>query len=239
MTGSKHVYHHGNQELHGYLALGASADKPRPAVLVAHDWSGCSTFAWKKAEFLASLGYIGFALDMYGEGKRGDTTEERMALVQPFFADRQLMRDRIRAAFDTVSTMPGVDKNRIAAIGFCFGGMCVLDLARSGAVVKGVVSFHGLLNGAKELPNAEIHASMLVLHGYDDPMVKPDDVNAFCQEMTAAKVDWQVHQYGHTQHSFTNPDAHNQAMGTVYDARSERRSLQSMVNFLHELFDQN
>ena len=237
MAGSKHIYHHGAQELYGYLARANTDQASRPAVLVAHDWTGCNDFARKKADMLASMGYIGFAVDMYGHGQLGGTVEERMALIQPFFEDRALLRARIRAAFDALLAVPGVDKSRVAAIGFCFGGMTVLDLARSGAELKAAISFHGLLNAPKELPPEPIHAKILVLHGYDDPMVKPDDVNAFCQEMTEANVDWQVHQYGHTQHSFTNPEAHNQDMGTIYNEVAERRSLQSMKNFLQEVFD--
>lgn len=236
MTGSRHVYHHGEQELHGYLALDGESKHPRPAVLVAHDWTGCNDFARQKAELLAGLGYVGFALDMYGQGKLGGTVEERMELIQPFLNDRALLRARIHAAFDAVTALPEVDKNRVAAIGFCFGGLCVLDLARSGAKIKASVSFHGLLNAPKELPNEIIHAKILVLHGYDDPMVRPEVVNTFCQEMSLAKADWQVHQYGHTQHAFTNPEAHNPDMGTLYNAVAERRSLQSMVNFLQEVF---
>jgi len=238
MAGSKHKYLHADQELHGYLAMGTHSDKARPAVLVVHDWGGCGEFAQKKADMLASLGYIGFAVDMYGEGKLGGSVEERMALIQPFFNDRTLLRARIRAAYEALRAVPGVDKNRIAAIGFCFGGMTVLDLARTGADIKAAISFHGILNSPKELLNETIRAKILVLHGYDDPMVKPDDVNAFCQEMTLAKADWQVHQYGHTQHSFTNPEAHNLDMGTIYNAVAERRSLQSMENMLQEVFGQ-
>jgi dienelactone hydrolase len=237
MITSQHAYYHDGLELHGYVARDEASDIPRPAVLVAPDWSGRNAFACQKAELLASMGYLGFALDMYGHGRVGETLDERMALMQPLINDRKLLRLRIRAALDAVTALPEVDSTRVAAIGFCFGGLCVLDLARSGARLKGVVSFHGLLGSAKDLPNESIHAKMLVLHGYDDPMVTPDDVNAFCQEMTLANVDWQVHQYGHTKHAFANPQAHDDKLGTVYNAVAERRSLQSMSNFLQELFE--
>lgn len=236
MSGKNYTYYHGDKALHGYLAAGDAADKPKPAVLIAHDWSGRNAFACHKADMLAAMGYIGFAIDMYGEARLGSTNEEKMALMQPLVSDRGLLRQRIRAAFDALKAMPEVDSQRIAAIGFCFGGLCVLDLARSGAGISGVVSFHGLLSSAKELPNEQIHAKILVLHGYDDPMVKPDDVNQFCQEMTLANVDWQVHQYGHTSHSFTNPEANDSGLGLIYNAVAERRSIQSMANFLQELF---
>ena len=145
------------------------------------------------------------------------------------------MRDRIRAAFDALVAMSEVDSSRIAVIGFCFGGLCALDLARSGAEVKAVVSFHGLLNKPKEIANNPICAKILALHGYDDPMVSPDDVNAFCQEMTEENVDWQVNMYGQTQHAFTNPHAHDEQLGTIYNPTAERRAFQAMTNFLKEV----
>ncbi|MFC3909085.1 dienelactone hydrolase family protein [Legionella dresdenensis] len=236
MHTANYTYRHDNQELHGFLAYEPGHGKPKPAVLVAHDWSGRNDFACQKAEMLARLGYVGFAIDMYGNGRTGNTTEEKMALMNPLGSDRALLRARILAAFDAVTAMPEVDKNRIAAIGFCFGGLCVLDLARSGADVKGVVSFHGLLAKPDNLPSRTIKSKVLVLHGYDDPMVKPEQVNQFCQEMTEANVDWQVHQYGHTQHAFTNPQAHDSQLGTIYNATAEHRSMQAMRNFLEEIF---
>lgn len=235
MQTTDYPYSHNSQNLKGFLAYEAAGGK-RPAVLVAHDWSGRNEFACQKAQMLAKLGYIGFALDMYGDGRTGNTTEERSALMQPLASNRKLLRERMRAAFDAVAAMPEVDNSRIAAIGFCFGGLCVLDLARSGAPVKGVVSFHGLLSQPDNLPNQTIQAKVLVLHGYDDPMVKPAQVNDFCQEMTEAKVDWQVHQYGHTQHAFANPQAHDEKLGTIYNPVAERRSMQAMTNFLQEIF---
>lgn len=235
MHTSNYLYHHGEQELHGFLAYDDSHDRPRPAVIVVHDWSGRNDFACEKAEMLAGMGYLGFALDMYGNGRIGASTHEKTGLMEPLINDRRLLRDRIQAAFDAVVAMSEVDNSRIAVIGFCFGGLCALDLARSGAEVRAVVSFHGLLNKPKLLSNKEIQAKILVLHGYDDPMVTPADVNDFCEEMTTAKVDWQVHIYGHTQHAFTNPHAHDTQLGTIYNAKAERRALAAMTNFLHEV----
>lgn len=239
MNTSNYLYHHGEQEMHGFLAYKDSQDdQPRPAVLVAHDWAGRGEFACQKAQMLAEMGYIGFALDMYGNGRTGVTVDEKMGLMEPLAADRKLLRARIRAAFDALIGMSEVDTNRIAAIGFCFGGLCVLDLARSGVEVKGVVSFHGLLGKPDDLPNDPIQARILALHGYDDPMVTPSQVNEFCKEMTEAKADWQVHQYGHTQHAFTNPQAQDLRLGLAYNPVAERRSWQAMSNFLEEIFFQ-
>ncbi|MDI9818619.1 MULTISPECIES: dienelactone hydrolase family protein [unclassified Legionella] len=235
MHTSNYIYHHGEQELYGFLAYDDEIDQSRPAVLVVHDWSGRNEFACEKAEMLAKMGYVGFALDMYGHGRLGASTHEKMGLMQPLVNDRVLLRERIRAAYDAIIGMPEVDNNRIAVIGFCFGGLCALDLARSGAELRGVVSFHGLLEKPKDLSNEKICARILVLHGYDDPMVKPEQVNDFCREMTEADVDWQVHMYGHTQHAFANPHAHDTQLGTVYNAKAERRALQAMTNFLKEV----
>lgn len=211
-------------------------DAPRPAVLVVHDWSGRNDFACHKAQMLAKLGYIGFAVDMYGDGLVADATEQKKALMQPLVNDRAFLRERIRAAFDAVAGMENVDNQRIAVMGFCFGGLCALDLARTGADIVGAISFHGLLNAPMEQPNQSIKAKLLVLHGYDDPMVKPLDVNDFCQEMTDAGVDWQVHMYGQTQHAFTNPLAHDATLGTLFNSQSASRAFQAMTNFLAEVF---
>jgi dienelactone hydrolase len=236
MDTSNYLYHHGEQEFYGFLAYDETVDQPRPAVLVAHDWSGRNDFACEKAQMLASMGYVGFALDMYGQGRIGANTHEKKGLMEPLINDRLLLRARIRAGYDALIGMSEVDISRIAVIGFCFGGTCALDLARSGAELKGVVSFHGVLDKPKDIPNQAIHAKILVLHGYDDPMVPPAQVNEFCQEMTEAKVDWQVHMYGHTQHAFANPNAHDTQLGTVYNPIAEKRSLQAMTNFLQEIF---
>jgi dienelactone hydrolase len=236
MHTSNYIYNHGEQELYGFLAYDDQTDQQRPAVLIAHDWTGRTPFACEKAEMLAKMGYVGFALDMYGQGRLGSCTHEKKGLMEPLANDRLLLRDRIRAAFDAVIGMPEVDTSRVAAIGFCFGGLCVLDLARSGAELKGVVSIHGLLSKPKELANEEIKAKVLALHGYDDPLVNPEQVQEFCAEMTEAKVDWQVYMYGNTQHAFTNPQAHDTQLGLIYSPKAERRALKAMTIFLQEIF---
>lgn len=236
MHTSNYIYYHGEQECYGYLAYDDRIQEPRPAVLVVHDWSGRNQFACQKVEQLAKLGYVGFAVDMYGQGRVGHTTEEKTALMQPLISDRRLLRERLFAAVEAVSELPEVNSGLLAAIGFCFGGLCVLDLARSGASLKGVVSFHGLLHAPEDLHPHPIVSKILVLHGYDDPMVTPPAVTAFASEMTDAGVDWQIHMYGHTQHAFMNPLAHDAAMGTIYNEQAERRAMQSMVYFLDELF---
>ncbi|KTD52737.1 dienelactone hydrolase family protein [Legionella quateirensis] len=236
MYEANYIYQHGAQELHGFLAFDEQIRTPRPAVIVAHDWTGRNDFACQKARMLAEMGYVGFASDVYGQGRLGSTNDEKMALMHPLVSDRSLLRDRLRVAYETVAAMPEVDKNRIAVIGFCFGGLCALDLARSGVDLKGAVSFHGLLNKPEHLESEHIKAKILVLHGYDDPMVKPEQVHAFCQEMSDAKADWQVHMYGHVQHAFTNPQAHDVQLGLVFNSLAEHRSWLAMRHFLHEIF---
>ncbi|OGT53987.1 MAG: carboxymethylenebutenolidase [Gammaproteobacteria bacterium RIFCSPHIGHO2_12_FULL_42_13] len=229
------TYQDGSATLDGYCAFDDNFPGKKPAVLVVHDWTGRNDFAMSKAEKLAKLGYVGFALDMYGHAKCGQTKEEKMGLMQPFMQDRSLLRQRILAALDAVKYHEAVDANRIAAIGFCFGGLCVLDLARSGANIKGVVSFHGLLNPPENLPSKKIIAKVLALHGAADPMVTIDQVAAFTREMTEAHTDWQIDIYGNVMHAFTNPEANDPDFGTVYNATADKRSWIAMQNFFTEI----
>ncbi|KGP62647.1 DeoR faimly transcriptional regulator [Legionella norrlandica] len=236
MYSSNYIYHHDDLELLGFLAHKEGINEPCPAVLVAHDWTGRGEFACQKAKLLAEMGYIGFALDMYGQGRLGSNNDEKMALMQPLANDRLFLRKRLCAALEAIKTIPIIDTTRIAIIGFCFGGLCALDMARSGADIKGAVSFHGLLNKPDNLKSEKIKAKVLVLHGYDDPLAKPEQVQAFCQEMTEANVDWQMHMYGHVKHAFTNPVAHDESLGLIYDETAARRSWQAMHQFLQEIF---
>jgi dienelactone hydrolase len=228
-------YHEDDVLLEGYLAFNADISKPRPAVLVAHDWSGRNAFACQKAETLAQLGYVGFALDMFGKGVLGQTKEEKTELIKPFVTNRKLLMKRMLSAFETLKKIDVVDTTRIAVIGFCFGGMCALDLARAGAKLRGVITFHGLLN-APTANTDKIYAKILALHGHNDPMVPPEQVAAFEQEMDQAGADWQVHIYGNTMHSFTNPSSHDKDFGTVYNETADKRSWVSAQNFFKEIF---
>lgn len=229
-------YLDGDVLLEAYFAFDDAVSGRRPAVLINHAWGGRDEFVAGKARKLAELGYVGFAVDMYGKGILGSGPEENAKLMQPFMADRALLQKRIQAALYAVKLLPWVDDSKIAAIGFCFGGLCVLDLARTGADIKCVVSFHGLLGRPGNTRGNAIRAKVLALHGHDDPMVPPEQVLAFEQEMTEAGADWQLHAYGHTMHAFTNPVANNPEFGTVYQADADRRSWQAMQNFLAELF---
>lgn len=230
-------YHHNGVLLEGLLAWDDATNGPRPAVLVSHAWAGRDEFATAKAKALAELGYVGFALDMYGKGVLGSGPEENAKLMNPFMEDRALLQGRQAAALETVRQQPEVDAGRVAAIGFCFGGLCVLDLARSGADLRGVVSFHGLLNPPGNTEGNRIKAKILALHGYDDPMGPPEQVLALADELSRGGADWQIHAYGGTVHAFTNPKANDPGFGTVYKQEADRRSWQSMGNFLAEVLE--
>lgn len=229
--------------LKGYAVYSEESLAKRPGVIVAHAWKGQDDFAKQKAEDLARLGYIGFAADLYGEGIVVKSNEEALSLMLPLFLDRQLLRARINAAFKTLQMHPMVDPNAIGAIGFCFGGLTVIELLRSGADVRGVVSFHGVLGNtmgeqkAQLAPDSEvISGSLLILHGNDDPLVSHKDIISIQQEFTKANVDWQMHIYGHCQHAFTNPEASDTKAGLVFNAKANDRSWQTMCNFFDEIF---
>ena len=228
-------YMHNGTLLEAYLAWDETRTGPRPAVMISHAWAGRSEFEQAKARALAELGYAGFALDMYGKNVLGTTPEQNTKLMTPFMNDRRMLQGRQLAALAALREQADIDTGRVAAMVFCFGGLCVLDLARAGADVRGVVSFHGLLAKPDKIENGKITAKVLVLHGHDDPMVSVEQVVEFEGEMSTANVDWQVHAYGATMHSFTNPAANNPAAGTVYNPRAERRSWASLVNFLAEV----
>jgi len=222
-----------NIDLKGYVAFPDAENAP--LVLIAHTWAGKDEFVHQRAEDLAALGYVGFAVDMYGNGKVGADTAENESLMTPLVSDRDMLKDRIVSALNYGKSLPGVDSKRVAAIGYCFGGLVVLDLARSGEDLSGVVSFHGLLMPS-DISEKGIKAKVLVLHGERDPMVPLDMVDTFQKEMTEAEADWQLHSYGGTYHAFTNPDANDPNLGTQFNKSANDRSWQSMKNFFTEIF---
>jgi dienelactone hydrolase len=210
-------------------------DDPAPLIVICHAWAGRSQFENDKAHALAELGFTGVAIDLFGKGVLGKSKEENQGLIRPFVENRPMLQQRLNANIDAMKKQPEVDAGKIAAIGFCFGGLCALDIARSGAEVAGVVSFHGLLNAPGNTAG-KIKAKVLALHGWDDPMATPDAVKAFGEEMTKAKADWQLHAYGGTMHAFTNPAANDPGFGTVYNASADKRSWSAMRVFFNELF---
>ncbi len=229
-------YRDGTTVLEAYVALPESQKGKIPAVMICHAWSGRSKFETDKADQLASLGYVGIALDNYGKGVQGKNNEENSTLMQPFIQDRLKLQKRLIAGLHATRNIEQVDTSSIAAIGFCFGGLCALDLARSGAELAGVVSFHGLFNAPENLPENTIKARILALHGQDDPMVPPAKVLELEHELTKAGADWQIHVYGKTMHAFTNPAANAPEQGMAYNPVAANRAWTSMQNFLQEIF---
>jgi dienelactone hydrolase len=229
-------YKDGDQVLEAYMAWDDGCHDARPGVMIAHAWSGRSELEEGKAEQLAELGFVGFAIDLYGKGVRGATKEENAALMQPLLDDRVMLQRRMSLALEQVRRQREVDSARVAAMGFCFGGLCVLDLARTGADIAGVAAFHGLFAKPGNTDGIPIRAKVLALHGWDDPMATPDQVVALSEELSAAGADWQIHAYGRTMHAFTNPAADDPEFGTVYSADADRRSWQSLQLFLAEIF---
>ena len=228
-------YRHGDVMLEGYLAYDDSFQGKRPGVVVAHEWFGQTSYERKRAEQLARLGYVAFAIDMYGKGVRARDGKEAGALAGKYMGDRKLMGARAAAGLDVLRNRPETDPTRLAAIGYCFGGTTVLELARSGADLVSVVSFHGGLDTPTPGDARNIKAKVLVLHGGDDPMVPNKQVEAFQEEMRKGGVDWQFISYGGAVHRFSNPAAgDDSSKGLAYNERADRRSWEAMRAFFAE-----
>ncbi len=228
-------YTHNGSVLEAYVARDPSKDKS-PCVLICHAWSGRSDHEQEIAQKIAELGYVGFALDVYGKGVLGSTTEECNGLMTPFVEDRSMLQDRLKTGLTAAQKLDYVSTDRIAVSGYCFGGLCALDMARSGADVKGAAAFHGLFNKPGNTDGNLIAAKVVAFHGWDDPMAKPEDAVAFAAEMSDAGADWQLHAYGGTMHAFTNKQANDPVFGTVYNADADARSWRTFIDFLAELF---
>jgi dienelactone hydrolase len=235
---TEYVDYIGNAVFEGYMAYQAKLGSPGPCVLLAHDWSGQHETIRAQAEKLARLGYVGFALDVYGKGVRGSITGDNSALMAPLMAERLLLRQRLVAGLHAAQSHREVDAERLAVVGYCFGGLCALDLARaSPRGLKGAVSFHGVLKPPNVGEQPKIRASVLILHGWEDPLAPPLDVLAIAQELTSAGADWQLHAYGHATHAFTFPGANWPERGLLYDAAADRRSWASLETFLGEVLN--
>ena len=220
----------------GTICYDDSTTSRRPGVLVVHSFKGHSDFEVEKAVELAKLGYLGFAVDMYGAGRRASTPDEARALMKELDDDRPLLLERIRLALDTLKVQSQVDPEKLAGIGFCFGGKCLLDLIRSGTEIQGIVSFHGVYDQPPERHEDQIRSSILILHGWDDPLGTPEQTLELARELTERGADWQILAFGNTGHSFTNPAARMPEQGLVYNQRSNDRAWLAMTNFLAEIF---
>ena len=233
MKTEKITYQSGENSFEGFLAQ--PEGDSNPCVLIAHTWAGRDAFVEEKAKLLTELGYAAFAIDMYGDGKIGTSNEENAGMMQPLLDDREELARRALASLDAVSKIDSIDTSKIVIMGYCFGGLVAMDLARTGADIKGAVSFHGFLAGPENSTN-EIKAKLLALHGDSDPMVGQDQIESFRQEMTSKKVDWQLHVFGGAMHSFTNPEANDPDFGAVYSKNADERSWKIFTDLLKELF---
>jgi dienelactone hydrolase len=223
--------------MRGFLAYNDSFKSKRPGVLVVHEWWGLNDFARERALKLAGLGYVALAADMYGGGATTRDREEAGKLAGALLGNPDLLRARAQAALKVLAADPRVDPKRLAAIGFCFGGTTVLELAYSGADLAGVASFHGGLPRTQPGDLKRLKASILVLHGADDPHVSPADIAAFEQAMRQAGADWQMVFFGGAVHGFTNPAAgDNRASGVAYDPRAARRSWRCLQEFFRDIW---
>ncbi len=232
-------YRQGGTVLEGYLAYDDAIAGKRPGVLVVHEWMGLNAYAKRRAEQLAGLGYVAFAADIYGKGVRAGDAKEAGALAGKYRGDRPLLRARAAAGLDVLRKNPMVDPGRVAAVGYCFGGTTVLELARSGADLSGVVSFHGGLDTPTPGDARNIKGKVLALQGADDPFAPAAQVAAFEDEMRKGGADWQLVLYGGAVHGFSNPDGgSDNSKGYAYNEKADRRSWDAMKAFFAEIFKQ-
>lgn len=229
-------YYDGDTLSKGVVYSPGNAKGPLPVVLVTHAWDGLVQEVHDKAKKLAEAGFIAFGIDVYGNGLTLTDMSQMIPTVEPFMADRSVLLQRMQAAVTAAKTIPNANADKIAAMGYCFGGLCVLDLARGASSdVKAVVSFHGSLftNGLES--KQPITANILVLHGNDDPLIPPEQVQDFIAEMDARQANWEFTAYSGTVHAFTRPDANDPEMGAMYSERVDKRSWQAMLNFFADV----
>ena len=229
-------YKQGDTTLEGVLVWDDATSGQRPGVLVVHQWLGLTDYEKHRAEMLAQLGYAAFCADIYGKGVRPKDVSEAGAEVGKYKSDRALLRLRVNAGLDQLKKSELVDPKRVAAIGYCFGGTTVIELARSGADLHGIVSFHGGLDSPTPADGKNIKCPVLVCHGADDPFEKPEDLAAFESEMRDAKVDWRLIKYGGAVHAFTQPDPGFSNPGAHYNEKADKRSWADMKSFFAEIF---
>jgi dienelactone hydrolase len=229
-------YKQGDTVCEGYLAWDDAQAGPRPGVLVVHEWMGLGEHVMKRCNMLAEEGYVAFAADIYGKGVRPTTMEAAAAESGKYRADRKLLRARAQAGLDQLLAQDNVDKSKVAAIGYCFGGMTVLELARAGTDINGIVSFHGSYGTENPAGPGDIKAKVLICNGAADPHNPREAINALEDELNNSGADWQFINYGHAMHSFTNERANSPENGLQYNAEADRRSWQDMLVFFNEIF---
>ncbi len=240
IVGREVEYRGGDTVLKGYLARNESMVGKRPGVLVVHEWWGHNEYARKRARMLAKLGYTALAVDMYGEGRTADHPDDAAKFSSAVMKDFSVARERFNAALEFLKKQPKVDPGRIAAVGYCFGGGIVLNMARQGADLKGVASFHGSLQAVEPAQAGAVKAGIRVYHGADDKFVAPEAVEAFKKEMKDAKADFKFISYPGAVHAFTNPDATELGkkfgLPLAYNAKADKQSWEDMKKFLERIF---
>ena len=231
-------YKQGDTTLEGILVWDDAVKGARPGVLVVHQWMGLTDYEKHRAEMLAQLGYVAFCADIYGKGVRPKDTKEAGVEATKYKTDRALLRLRVNAGLEELKKSQLVDTKRLAAIGYCFGGTTVIELARNGADIKGIVSFHGGLDSPTPADGKNVKCKVLVCHGADDPFVKAEDLSAFEKEMRDANVDWTLIKFGGAVHAFTQPMAGNDnSKGAAYNEKADKRSWAAMKMFFAGIFN--
>lgn len=234
------VYKVGDKEFTGYLAYNDAQAGKRPGVLVVHEWWGHNAYARKRADMLAALGYTALALDMYGTGKLATHPKDAKAFMTSIMSDFAVAKARFNKAYELLKGHATVDPAKMAAIGYCMGGGIVLNMARAGADLAGVVSFHGSLGAKEKAKPGKVKAKIRVYNGAADPFIKPEQIKSFEAEMKAAGVDYEIKHYKGVKHSFTNPEA--DSFGTkyklplAYDKAADEDSWRGMQAFFKKIF---
>ena len=228
-------YKDGKTTCIGQVAWDESYANPKPGIIINHAWGGLDDFAKDRAIMMAAIGYVGVCLDNYGDGATPETVDDKMALMGPLKEDRKALLKRLKAGYKAAGALDMVDGDALAAMGFCFGGLCTLDMARAGLDLKAAISYHGLLD-APDLPKKTIKADVLVCHGYDDPMADENALAGIQKELAANKCDWTVMAFGNTKHAFMVPEADNPDLGLKYNEYAATQSWAASTDLLHKHF---
>jgi dienelactone hydrolase len=233
--GESFEYRDDSTTFEGYVVRPFADTTDRATVVLTHDWSGINDGMRTVARRIAAMGYVAAAIDVYGKGVRGDQLGDNHHLMNPLLTDRSLLQQRLCAGLSAVAELRGVDRSRLAVVGPCFGGLCALDLARAAPPgLRAAISVHGVLAPTGLVDARPIAASVLVLHGWEDPLAPSDAVLALARELTDAGADWQLHAYGHAMHAFTFEGLHAPERGLAYHADASRRAWASIASFLAE-----
>lgn len=232
----KYNYSGPDRDFQGVLAYDNKVQGKRPVVLIAHTWTGQGKFEEEKAIALAKMGYLALAIDVYGKGKRAKDNAQAEVLMNEALKDRQRLLDRLLLALESIKGHGLAEPDKVAIIGFCFGGKCALDLARSAVDIQAAVCFHGIFDPPGLEQEEDIKAKILVLHGWEDPFAFPKDIVALGYELTERNALWEMDIYGHTGHAFTNPNANAPDQGMVYNPLASDRAWQRMAQFFEEVF---